>query len=424
MTACIMAVVLAASALAGAVQPESAALEPPMPPWLPKTPALAYRQGPVVEVSDVEGLVTALADARRGQTILLADGLYRMTHYVEICADDVTLRSASGCRERVILDGSKSQHGELLGFRACFGVTVADLTIQNVKWNGFKINSETNVQNLTIHNCIIHNIWQRGVKGVKVPPQNREATRPKQCRIQYCLFYNDRPKQLSDDESDIAQGNYIAGIDVMYAKDWIISDNVFVEIQGRTGEGRGAIFLWFDAQDCVVERNVIIDCDIGLQLGNPHRADGIEVHCTGCMARNNFITRAPEAGIVTAYTHNCKILHNTIHDPQSQMGRLLRTVRTNDGLVIANNLISGPAISNESDSDIAFVGNCIRNMTGAFVDPAQGNLHLSDAGKQMVDRAAPLPDVSRDMDGRRRPSRPCVGADEPTNGNSHLHDRP
>jgi len=407
------AIVWLISSMLWAAQAEPVALEPPVQGWFPQAPALAYRSGPVVEVSDADGLRAALADARRGQTIVLADGLYRMTHYVEIGADNVTLRSASGNRQRVILDGSHSQHGELLGFRACSGVTVADLTIQNVKWNGFKINSETNVQKLTIHNCIIHNIWQRGVKGVKVPPENREAMRPRQCRIQYCLFYNDRPKRLSDDEADIAQGNYIAGIDVMYAKDWTISDNVFVGIQGRTGEGRGAVFLWFDAQDCIVERNVIVDCDIGLQLGNPHRADGIEVHGTRCVARNNFITRAPEAGIVTAYTRNCKILHNTIHDSESQMGRLLRTVRTNDGLVIANNLVSGSAISNESDSDIVFVGNCIKDVTEAFVDPAQGNLHLSEAGREMVDRAASLSDVSGDIDGRRRRSRPYIGADEP-----------
>ena len=167
---------------------------------------------------------------------------------------------------------------------------------------------------------------------MKVPPEDREAIRPKQCRVQYCLFYNDRPKQLSDDPADIAQGNYIAGIDVMYAKDWVISDNVFVGIQGRTFEGRGAIFLWFDSQDCLVERNIIIDCDVGLQLGNPHRADGVQYHCVGCVARNNFITRAPQAGIVTVYTKDCRILHNTIHDPQSRLGRLIRTVFTNDGL--------------------------------------------------------------------------------------------
>ncbi|MHC4521683.1 MAG: outer membrane protein assembly factor BamB family protein, partial [Planctomycetota bacterium] len=258
---------------------EGQSLHPPVQEWFPVAPPLGPPQGEIITVSNVQGLINAIEDAEASQTILVADGHYLMPRYVEIRADGVTLRGASGCRERVILDAVGSQHGELLGVRGCSGVTIADLTIQNVRWNGFKINSETGVQELTIRNCIIHNIWQRGVKGVKVPLGNREALRPKRCCIEYCLFYNDRPKRLSDDAADIAQGNYIAGIDVMYAKDWLISDNVFVGIQGRTGEGRGAIFLWFDAQDCVVERNTIIDCDVGLQLGNPHRADGVEHHC-------------------------------------------------------------------------------------------------------------------------------------------------
>jgi len=390
-----------------------AALTPPMQDWFPQAPALPPATDDVVEVSTVEGLVRAVEQARPGQTILVAEGHYLMPRYIEIRADRVTLRGASGRRERVILDGVQSMHGELVGVRGCSDVTIADLTIQNIRFNGFKINSDSNVQRLTIRNCVIHNIWQRGVKGVKVPEDGREDMRPKGCRVQYCLFYNDRPKQLADDPGDIAQGNYVAGIDVMYAKDWIISDNVFVGIQGRTGEGRGAIFLWFDSQDCLIERNIIIDCDVGLQLGNAHRADNVELHCVRCVARNNFITRAPEAGIVTVYTKDCRVLHNTIHDPQSSRGRLLRMVFDNDGLIVANNLLSGRAMSNESASDIQFLGNLLRDVSSVFVDPVGGNLHLAKAASEIVDRGeaiAGAPDT--DIDGQKRGARPDIGADE------------
>jgi hypothetical protein len=404
-----VALTLFAALSAGGAQDPG--LNPPVQRWFPAAPPLPEPQGAAVDVSTVEGLVAAVERAQAGQIIRVADGHYFMPRYVEIRADNVTLRSASGQRQRVVLDGAQSPRGELLGVRACSGVTIADLTIENVRWNGFKINSETNVQKLAIYNCIIHNIWQRGVKGVKVPPEDREAIRPKGCRIQYCLFYNDRPKRLADDSADIANGNYIAGIDVMYACDWVISDNVFVGIQGSTGEGRGAIFLWFDSQRCTVERNIIIDCDVGLQLGNPHRADGVEYHCVGCVARNNFITRAPEAGIVTVYTKDCRVLHNTIHDPASRMSRLIRTVFTNDGLVVANNLLSGPGMRNESDSKIEFIGNLIKDMTSAFVDPAGGNLHLTQAATEAIDKAVPLPDVTEDIDRQPR-VKPDIGADE------------
>lgn len=391
---------------------ESWWLDPPVQGWFPKAPALPASPGEIVEVSDVAGLIAALERAEPGQTILLADGHYMMPRYVEISADNITLRGASGRRERVVIDGAESRHGELLGISACSGVTIADLSIQNIKWNGFKINSQTNVQKLTIHNCIIHNIWQRGVKGVKVPEANRDRIRPRDCRIQYCLFYNDRPKRLSDDTKDIAKGNYIGGIDVMFAKDWVIGDNVFVGIQGRTYEGRGAVFIWHDSQDCVIERNIIIDCDVGLQLGNPHKPEDIEHHCVRFIARNNFITRAPEAGIVTVYTKDCKILNNTIHDPDSRMGRLVRTVFTNDGLLFANNLLSGPRISNESKSEVMFVNNLIKDLTGSFVDPKVGNLHLSDVKPEIVDRAVVFAEVADDVDGQPRGSKPDIGADE------------
>jgi hypothetical protein len=375
-------------------------INPPMQKWFPIAPALPQASGPTIIVSDVQELIRAIDQAEPGQTILVEDGHYMMPRYVEISSDNVTLRSASGHRERVIIDGAESRHRELLGVRACSGVTIADLTIQNIQCNGFKINSETNVQNLTIYNCIIHNIWQR------------DAIRPKDCRIQYCLFYNDRPKRLSDDPADIAKGNYVAGIDVMFAKDWIISDNVFIGIQGRTFEGRGAIFIWHDSQDCVIERNIIIDCDVGLQLGNPHRPSDIEYHCVRFIARNNFITRAPEAGIVTVYTKDCKLLNNTIHDPQSRLQRLLRTVFTNDGLLIANNLISGPGIRNESESKIKFLNNLIKDVSNDFIDPAQGNLHLKSNATKAVDNGLVLLEVVEDFDRQQRETKPDIGADE------------
>jgi len=294
-------------------------------------------------------------------------------------------------------------------------VTIADLTIQNIKWNGFKINSQTGVQNLTIYNCIIHNIWQRGVKGVKVPEKNREAIRPRNCRIQYCLFYNDRPKQFSDDERDTTEtfnGNYIGGIDVMYAKGWTISDNVFIGINGRTREGRGAVFLWHDSQNCVVERNIIIDCDAGICLGNPHRPKDIRDHCVRCIVRNNFITRATEGGIVTVYTKECRLLNNTIHEPDSRLGRLIRLVFDNEGLLVANNLLSGPKIRNESDSKITFLNNLAKDLTAVLADPSQGDLHLTPRAAEAINKAEPLLDVSNDIDNESSGAKPDIGADE------------
>jgi len=402
-------------------RPEGVAVvNPPRQAWFPKARLLPPPTGLTIKVSNVQQLIKALDEIEPGGTILLADGQYMMPHYIEIKTDKVTLRGASGRPERVIIDGANSRHGELIGLSRCSGVTIADLTIQNARHNGFKINSQTNVQELTIYNCVIHNIWQRGVKSVKVPQENRELLRPRRCRVQYCLFYNDRPKRLSDDPGDIARGNYIGGIDIMYATDWVISDNVFINIQGATREARGAIFIWHESQDCVIERNIIIDCDAGICLGNSYRPNDVPYHCLRCIARNNFVTKAPQGGIITDYTQHCKILNNTIYELDSRLGRLIRLVHDNEGLVVANNLLSGPEIKNESASRIVFANNLAKDLTAALVDPARGDLHITDRATDVIDKAKPLPrgqrselpDVPTDIDGQPRGSTPDIGADE------------
>ena len=408
-------IALAVCCLSGGVAPAGEVPDPPVQSWFPKAPSLPKPTGAVIRVSNVDELFRAAKIVRPGGTILLADGHYMMPRYFAIKTDNVTMRGASGKRQNVILDGARSRHGELVGITACSGVTIADLTIQNIRHNGLKINSDSNVQRLTIHNCIIHNIWQRGIKGVKVPHGNPAVRPPANCRVQYCLFYNDRPKRFSDDPADTARnfgGNYIGGIDVMYADRWTISDNVFVGIRGRTGEARGAVFLWHDSRDCLIQRNVIIHCDAGICLGNSHRGPDTKIHCRRCTVRNNFLTGCPENGILADYTQDCRIVHNTIHNPTSRLKRLIRLVHDNDGLLVAANLLSGPPMRINTKSRIQIRDNVTRDLSGSLVDPRRGDLHLKTRVPGVVDAANPLPDVKTDIDRQRRDASPDIGADE------------
>ena len=384
-----------------------------VPPWHPKAPPLPPPAGEVIRVSDAAGLSRALDAAKSNSTVLLEDGLYKLSRALQIRADHVTLRSASGQRERVVLDG-ESTLGEGIRITNCTGATIADLTLQNIRWNGIKIDSDTNVQNATIYNCVLHNIWQRGIKGVAVPNERRDSAAPTDCVIRYCLFYNDRPKQYSDDRDDTPanfQGNYIAGIDAMYVRKWTISDNVFVRVQGRTAEGRGAIFLWHDSRDCLIERNIILDCDAGIALGNPQRAEPDQIHCSRFIVRNNFLTRVPENGIFAVYTRDCKILHNTIYDPETPRGRLIRILADNPGLAVMNNLLIGPAISNQSGTPLALDTNVVVRKL-ELLNPATGNLRLTRFATAAIDRAAPLPEANADIDGSPRANKPDAGAHE------------
>jgi Periplasmic copper-binding protein (NosD) len=388
---------------------------PPDFAWLPPAPELPPPAGRAIHVSTVEQLFQAAQDVQSGGTILVADGHYMMPRYFELRTDGVTLRSESGNRDKVILDGADSPHGELVGVRACSDVTFADLTIQNIRHNGFKINSNYGVHRVTIHNCVIHNIWQRGVKGVRVPKDRPDIQAPQRCRIQHCLFYNDRPKRFEDDSTDTPEtfnGNYIGGIDVMYADGWTIRDNVFCGIRGRTGEARGAIFLWHGAEDCLVERNVIVDCDTGICLGNSHRGADTKIHCHRCIVRNNFVTRCPENGILADYTEDCLIAHNTVHDPDSRLKRLIRIVHDNTGLAVINNLLSGPPMRMETKSEIRAEGNVARDVGESFVDLADGDLHLKRESANAVGRVKATDHVPEDFDKQSRQPMTNVGADQ------------
>jgi lysophospholipase L1-like esterase len=386
---------------------------PPTPTRSPRQDARS-QAAEVIEVANVDALHQAAGRIRPGGTIVLANGVYKMSRTLVIATDRVTVRGKSGRPGDVVLDGGGTL-GELLTIRACSDVTVGWLTIQNVRWNGIKIDSETGVQRLTIRACVLRNIWQRAIKGTKVPESGLEKLRPRGCRVEYCLFMNDRPKRFEDDSTDTAQsfdGNYVGGIDVMQASGWTIADNVFLGIRGRTGSARGAVFLWVDVRDCVVERNVVVDCDSGICLGNAFKPPEIATHCTGVVVRNNFVTRAPEGGIVTAYTRDCAILNNTVHEPKSRFGRLIRVLNDNEGLRVENNLLSGPPPSVESTSRITLRNNLSRDMTAGFVDPARGNLRLTVAATAAIDQAGSLVEVTTDIDKKPRDSHPDLGAHE------------
>ena len=384
--------------------------------WFPQAPALPKPAGGIIRANTVNALYDAAINASPGQTILIANGLYRMPRTFFLGTDNLTLRSESGDRTKVILDFSNSRHHEGIAISDCSGVTIASLTVQNVRQNGIKINSDKNVNHVTIYNVISHNVWQRHIKGPRVPDKQGKAQFSEGCRVQYCLFYNDRPKRRGDEpweDSEAKMGfNYIGGIDIMNARRWIISDNVFTGIHGKTGEARGAVFMWHNCSQCIIERNIIIDCDTGICLGNSSGRSQRR-HANDFIVRNNFIVRCSECNILVAHTRNCKIVNNTVHDPESQNGRLIRAVHANDGLVITNNIFSGPRIATQNnEGPITLKNNLIRPFGSYFIDPAKGNLHLNISAIDAINKATSDTDVSNDIDSQPRSSKPDLGADE------------
>jgi hypothetical protein len=279
--------------------------------WYPKAPPLPEAKGQVVRVSTPAELVEAVKAAKDDQTILIADGQYRMPSGLQIRdVDRVTLRGASNDPSKVVLDFADAGMASAVAFWHTVGSRIAHVTVANRPQNGLKLDSNTGTSHITIYNVIIHNVWQRPIKGVRVPDKDGKPQWIEGCKVQYCLIYNDRPKRKGDDKGfDDGGGttgfNYIAGMDIMGAAEWVISDNVFVNIHGGTGSARGAIFMWNGCRDVTIERNIIIDCDSGICLGDSSsRAE--RRHCERFLVRNNFITRCPEKNLPHPEQHRLR----------------------------------------------------------------------------------------------------------------------
>ena len=89
-------------------------MAPAMQDWFPKAPPLPKPAGEVVAVKTVAELYAAAENVKPGGTILVADGRYRMPRTFYIKTDDVTLRSRSGDRTKVVLDFANCRHHELM----------------------------------------------------------------------------------------------------------------------------------------------------------------------------------------------------------------------------------------------------------------------------------------------------------------------
>jgi lysophospholipase L1-like esterase len=401
--------------------PSAAEAVAPEPQGFPRVaPPLPAPAGEVVRVADVAELLAAAAALKTGQTILVAPGVYAMPQLLPIQnADNVAVRGAGGDRSAVVLDFAGSRHTEGVVFTNCKAALLADLTVHNVKQNGIKINGDKGATQVTIRNVHSRNVWQRHVKGpqIRPGPDGRLAWASGH-RVEFCLFENDRPKRpgdepFEDENPGKFRHNYIGGIDVMSTDGLVIADNVFRNIHGNTGEGRGCVFIWMGSKNARVERNLMIDCDQGICLGNPSRGNEGIVHATDCIVSNNFIVRCPENDLFAANTRDCRFVHNTVFDPDSRMKRLFRAVAVNEGLEVAGNMFCGPGIPGEFTAGVAaFHDNLEGAAAASFRDPDNGDLRLLATAADAIDRGPELALVTDDVEAKPRRGRADLGADE------------
>ena len=378
--------------------------------WLDRdAPAMAIPEGArSVDVSTVDGLRRAVTDAKDGDVILVADGTYELDGLLGFYGKrNVMLRGASGDPTKVILKGKSwdtvDPQDDILRIGDCESITVAHLTFTDCHAYGIKVEAERNPKDIHIYNCHFYNIATRAVKG-----STSETGAAVGGSIRFCHFEN---LKIPSEEWQFG-GNYISSIDMMALEDWTVADNTFKNIKGATGGGRAAIFLWVRSKRLMVERNVIVDCDRGIALGNPsgstNYVEGIR-HAEDSICRNNVIRAGKDSGIELSWVDGVTVAHNSIYRSDAK-GRGIRAIQKIGRLEIVNNLVRGRILIEEEGAEANIRGNVTGTLEGYFSDPGACDLRLTAQAIDAIDAGVPVAEVTEDFAGASRGSAPDVGA--------------
>ncbi|MDJ0924822.1 MAG: S-layer homology domain-containing protein [Acidimicrobiia bacterium] len=371
--------------------------------------------GPTVEVETTAELQAAVNALTSGTTILIADGIYALTNTLNIRGvENVVIRSASGDREAVVLQGrgmANAAYGNVPHVMAVYdaqNVQIADLTLRDAYYHLIQIHGEQDADGVHLRNLHLVDAGEQFVKGSTAGPPGPYAD---DGIVECSLFeYTDR-----------ARSWYTNGVDVLAGANWVIRDNTFRNIRAPSGELAGpAVLMWRNSIDTIVERNLFIECDRAIALGlsspdgNSRNGESTYDH-QGGIIRNNMIYRAGEGdiGISVNYVRDVEISHNTVILNGTFPWGAIEYRFGATTATIANNLTDAP-IWQRNGATATVSGNVTTAVPGWFVDAAAGDLHLSGSATAAIDAANDSFAVGDDFDGHFRPvgSRSDVGADE------------
>ncbi len=381
--------------------------------------------GNTVTVDSVSALQNAVNNASAGDTILIADGIYNLDGvYLRIDTPNVTLRSASGNRSAVVLDGNYITT-EIIQIVAS-DVTIADITLREAYYHPIHVMSTdtADTKNTFIYNV---EIIDPGEQAIKINPAG-DGFYPDDGIIA-CSHI-----ELTDAGRPHIRNNcYTGGIDAHQAQNWVIRDNVIEGFWCENGLSEHGIHLWRGSRGTLVARNRLNNNARGIGFGlassgdartypdNPcPSANGGYVDHYGGIIRNNFVFANDTALFASEYGFDCgiclwqacgaKALNNTVFSTVAPFSSIEWRFDHTEADII-NNLVS----HNLRDrGGSATVQNNIENATAAmFADVVGGDLHLQ-AGVAAIDSALTLADVSDDIDGQSRPigAAADIGADE------------
>jgi hypothetical protein len=367
-----------------------------------RPPALPTPTGTIVRVSTETQLQSAVKAGGSNVTVLISPGTYTLTSTLYLNGvNDVTLRGATNNRDDVVLIGRGMANSDFGNVE--FGVwtngqrnTIANLTIRDVWESPIQLNDGASSPH--IYNVHLIDAGTQFIKGSAGRGVDNGI-------VEYSVI-----EYLATARSD-----YTNAIDVHIGGNWIVRNNLFRNIAAPRGLLAGpAVLFWNGSANNTVEGNTFIDCQREISMGLIDRTPNDH---SGGIVRNNFIYRRSgqyaDVAILVADSQNTQVLHNTILINGTYRNTIEYRFSGSTGVVIANNLLSGPILARNGASG-RVTSNYLMAAASMFVDAPAGDLHLVAGATAVLDRVATLADAATDWDGDVRPQGDAgdYGADE------------
>jgi len=385
----------------------------------------------ILKVSTQDDLPRVIDSARSGTIILVKDGTYKLSRPLVFRKQGVQIRSESGNRDKVILDGNMKSGKlrrencvpEIIAVRAS-NVSVADISICHARDHGIHISPQEkgNITNVIMRNIHIYDCGQQLIK------VNSNGGKPLYWADESIL--EDSLIEFIDNSIMQDKGRYFytGGLDVHGGRNWRIRRNTFRNIQREAKLMEHAVHMWSKCRGTVVEQNWFIDCYRAVGLGMKTKAKGLIRdyhdgkgstpyfdHVEGVVRNNVVFNRKGihlESGIELMNVIDVKVHHNTIVSHNKPFSSI-EYRWPNTRVEISNNIVSH-TIKRRNGAKATLIKNIENAAPSLFNDYKTGDLHLSSGASQAVGKGALLKDtgVKLDIDGDKRDARPDIGADE------------